>query len=124
MPAARYLDLVAVVAALPVFLLAGLPVAGWGLGAGVWLAQRGLQLLFQAAARRRPTDPRAQVGFTAGGALARGWLAAIAVLVGGLLAGDDVGLSAAVMIMALFSLYFAQRTGQRMAAGPAGRRGE
>jgi hypothetical protein len=104
----RQLDLVALVLALPVFVLAGLPLGGWALGAGVWLVQKGLQLFFERRVRGAE-DPRAVVGYTAGGAIARGWLAALAVLVIGILAGDDVGLSAVVLVLALFTIYFAGR---------------
>jgi hypothetical protein len=106
--ALRYADLIALALALPVFALAGLPLGGWALGAGVWLAQRALQLLFESRVRRTD-DPKAVVGYTAGGAIARGWLAAVAVLAIGILAGDEVGLSAVVLILALFSVYFAAR---------------
>lgn len=108
----RYLDLVALAVALPVFVVAGLPLGGWVLGAGVWLGQRGLQLLFESRVRRTD-DPKAVVGYTAGGAIARGWLAALAVLVIGILAGDDVGLSAVVLVLALFTVYFATRVIER-----------
>jgi hypothetical protein len=117
--ALRHLDLIALAVALPIFLLAGLPVGGWALAAGVWLAQRGLQLFFQSRVRRTD-DPRAVVGYTAGGAIARGWLAAVAVLVIGILAGDEVGLSAVVLILALFTIYFAGRLVER--AGEQGAR--
>jgi hypothetical protein len=104
----RQLDLVALGLALPVFLLAGLPLAGWALGAGVWLAQKALQLFFERRVREAE-DPRTVVGYTAGGAIARGWLAALAVLTIGILAGDDVGLSAVVLVLVLFTIYFAGR---------------
>jgi hypothetical protein len=81
----------------------------------VWLAQRGLQLFFQSRVRRTD-DPKAVVGYTAGGAIARGWLAALAVLVVGILAGDDVGLSAVVLILVLFTVYFGGRLLQRAGA--------
>ena len=119
MTALRHPDLIALAVALPVFLLAGLPVGGWALGAGVWVAQRGLQLLFESRVRRTD-DPKAVVGYTAGGAIARGWLAAVAVLVIGILAGDEVGLSAVVLILALFTIYFAGRVLER--AGDRGAR--
>ncbi len=108
MALARQLDLVVLLVALPVFALAGLPLGGWALGAGVWLAQKGLQAFFERRVRRAE-NPRAVVGYTAGGAIARGWLAALAVLVIGLLAGADVGLSAVVLILVLFTVYFAVR---------------
>jgi hypothetical protein len=103
-----YLDLIALALALPVFVVAGLPLGGWALGAGVWMAQRALQLFFERRLRRTD-DPKAVVGYTAGGAIARGWLAAVAVLAIGILAGDDVGLSAVVFVLFLFTVYFASR---------------
>ncbi len=114
----RHLDLVVLAAALPVFVIAGLPIGGWALAAGVWLAQRALQMYFESRVQRSD-DPRTIVGFTAGGAIARGWLAALAVLVIGILAGQDVGLSAVVLILVLFTVYFAVR----LATRPPARRG-
>jgi hypothetical protein len=116
----RQLDLVALVLALPVFALAGLPLGGWALGAGVWLVQKGLQVFFERRVRGAE-DPRAVVGYTAGGAIARGWLAALAVLVIGLLTGPEVGLSAVVLILVLFTIYFVVRLierGQGSAGAP------
>ena len=110
----RYLDLIALALALPVFAVAGFPLGGWALGAGVWLGQRALQLFFESRVRRSD-DPKAVVGYTAGGAIARGWLAALAVLVIGILAGDEVGLSAVVLVLALFTVYFAARVIERAA---------
>lgn len=110
----RHLDLIALALALPVFALTGLPLGGWALAAGVWLAQKGMQLYFEGRVRRSD-DPRTIVGYTAGGAIARGWFAALAVLVIGILAGDEVGLSAVVLVLALFTVYFAGRVVQRLA---------
>jgi hypothetical protein len=41
----RYLDLVILALALPVFLVAGLPLLGWGAAAVGWLAQRAIQVV-------------------------------------------------------------------------------
>lgn len=100
----RYLDLLLVVLALPVFLAAGLPLAGWGVGAGAWCAQRGLQLYVNRRARASE-DPRTVVGLLAGSMIGRGWLVAIAIFLVGL---DDnhAGLAAAVLVIALFTVYF------------------
>lgn len=118
----RHLDLAVLLLALPVFAVTGLPLGGWALAAGVWLAQKGMQLYFDA--RLRSTDdPRAVVGLTAGGAIARAWLAAIAILVIGLLAGDEVGLSAVVLVLLLFSVYFAGRVIDRLAQKSTGSAG-
>lgn len=100
----RYLDLLLVVLALPVFLAAGLPLAGWGVGAGAWCVQRGLQLYTNRRARASD-DPRTVVGLLAGSMIARGWLVAIAIFLVGL---DDnhAGLASAVLVIALFTVYF------------------
>jgi hypothetical protein len=100
----RYLDLLLVVLALPVFLAAGLPLAGWAVGAGAWCVQRGLQMYTNRRARASE-DPRTVVGLLAGSMIARGWLVAIAIFLVGL---DDnhAGLAAAVLVIALFTVYF------------------
>jgi hypothetical protein len=106
-PVLRYLDLLLVVLALPVFLAAGLPLAGWGVGAGAWVAQRGLQQYLErrAGASR---DPRTVVGLLAGSMIARGWLVAIAVFLLGL-SDNEAGLAAAVFVVVLFTVYFTMR---------------
>ena len=72
--------------ALPVFLLAGLPMLGYAAAAVAWLAQRGIQLLSD---RRRAarTTPRQVAGVLAGSMLVRGWLTALVVFGVGM-AGD------------------------------------
>ncbi len=100
----RYLDLLLVVLALPVFLAAGLPLAGWGVGAGAWCVQRGLQLYTNRRARAAD-DPRTVVGVLAGSMIARGWLVAIAIFLVGL-NDNHAGLAAAVLVIALFTVYF------------------
>ena len=47
----RYLDIVALAAALPLFLLAGLPMLGYTVAAAAWLVQRGINHLAQAKAK-------------------------------------------------------------------------
>jgi hypothetical protein len=103
----RYLDLFLVALALPVFLAAGLPLAGWAVGGGAWVAQRALQehLDRRASASK---DPRTVVGLLAGSMIARGWFVAIAVFLVGV--GDNkAGLAAAVLVIAVFTVYFTVR---------------
>src|ERR1700722_16960131 len=104
---ARYIDLLLVALALPVFVAAGLPLAGWAVGGGAWVAQRGLQenLERRAGASR---DRRAVVGVLAGSMIARGWFVAIAVFLVGL-SDNEAGLAAAVLVIALFTIYFTVR---------------
>jgi hypothetical protein len=104
----KYVDLLALVAALAVFLLGGFPLLGYGVAAAVWLAQRGVQVF---AARRAQAEMRAgnrqkAMGVIAATTLGRVWLMATAVLLVGL-AERESGLAAAVLLMALFTISFA-----------------
>lgn len=103
----RYIDLMLVALALPIFLAAGLPMSGWGVGAGAWVAQRSLQAYLDRRAGAS-TDPRTVVGLLAGSMIARGWLVAIAVFLVGL-SDNKAGLTAAVLVVALFTAYFTVR---------------
>lgn len=103
----RYLDLLLVALALPLFLAAGLPLAGWAVGGGAWVAQRGLQEYLERRASAS-NDPRTVVGLLAGSMIARGWFVAIAVFLVGL-SDNEAGLAAAVLVIVLFTFYFAVR---------------
>ncbi|HEU4976557.1 MAG TPA: hypothetical protein VFT50_15805 [Baekduia sp.] len=103
----RHLDLVILVVALPVFLLAGWPLGGYAAGAIAWIAQRVIAgLLARKAAAS--DDPKTVVGLTAGSMIGRGWLVALTIFGAYLVAGsdDDVGLAAAVLVVVLFTAYF------------------
>jgi hypothetical protein len=104
----KYVDLLVLAAALAVFLLGGLPMLGFAVGAAAWLAQRGIQAL---AARRVKAELAAgnrqkAMGITAATGLGRVWLMTTAVLVVGL-AEREAGLSAAVLVAVLFTVSFA-----------------
>lgn len=101
---ARYIDLLLVALALPLFLAAGLPLAGWAVGGGAWTAQRVLQEYLERRAGSS-RDPRVVVGVLAGSMIARGWFVAIAVFLVGL-SDNAAGLAAAVLAIALFTVYF------------------
>jgi hypothetical protein len=103
----RYLDLLLVALTLPVFLAAGLPLAGWAVGGGAWVAQRTLQEYLDRRASASK-DPRTVVGLLAGSMIARGWFVAIAVFLVGL-SDNEAGLAAAVLVIALFTVYFTVR---------------
>ena len=107
----RWLDLVVLVAALPVFLVGGLPMAGYLVGGGAWIAQR----IFQVVLARRAAaseDPRTIVGYTAASMILRGWLVAMSIFLVGL--GDnEAGLAAALLVISLFTIYFAMQMALR-----------
>jgi hypothetical protein len=99
----EFLDLLLLPVALPVFLVAGLPLLGWGVTAAAWLSQRAIQV---ALARRADAsdDVRTVAGLMAGSMLARGWLLALAIFGAGLIE-REAGLSAAVFAILLFTVY-------------------
>jgi hypothetical protein len=101
------LDIAFLVLALPVFIAAGFPIAGWAVGSGAYVAQKLL-----ANYTRRKADaaenPRDIVGWMAGSLLLRGWFAAIAIFLVGL-HDADAGLAAAVVFLAAFTIYFSTR---------------
>ena len=104
----RFLDLFALLAALPLFLLADLPLEAYLVGGSAWIVQRTIQLLLQRRAEASD-DPRIVAGYTAGSMIARGWLCALAIFGVGLAAGDDAGLAAALLVIGLFTVYFTVR---------------
>ena len=105
MNAVRNLDLVVLALALAVFLATGLPILGYLTAAGVWAMWR---LVGHVAERlaEKTDDPRRTVGLLAGSMIGRGWAMGLLLLAAGLAAGDDVGLSAAVLCVVLFTLRF------------------
>ncbi len=102
----RYLDIVLVVAALPLVALAGLPMLGYAVGAGAWIAQRAAGVWLERQAKRT-TDTRRLVGLNRAGSLGRAWLVGGAILAVGLAGEREDGLTAAVLVFAAFTVYFA-----------------
>jgi hypothetical protein len=100
----RHLDLLLLALALPVFLAAGWPIAGWCAGTGIYMVQWVVrELTTRRAARSK--DPREVVGLLAASMIGRGFFAAIAILLVGL--GDnDVGLGAAILFLSAFTVAF------------------
>ena len=105
----RHFDLVVLALALPLFVAADLPLLGYAAGAGAWLLQRAIQVLLERRASESH-DPRTVADLTAGGMIGRGWLVALLIFGIGLAADDDaVGLSAAVLFIAVFTVYFTMK---------------
>ena len=118
----KRLDLLVLALALPIFLGAGLPFLGWLTAAVAWVVQtvikeasekRALAIARDYTGKKRDSkaaiaDMRKVAGLTAGSMIARGWLCAIAIFGGYLIAGqeDQVGLTAAVLVLICFSTYF------------------
>lgn len=104
----KYVDLIALAAALAIFLLGGFPLLGYAAAAAVWLAQRGLQMLANRRMKEHLAAGNRQkaMGIVAGTTLGRVWLMATVVLLVGLVERES-GLAAAVLLAALFTISFA-----------------
>jgi hypothetical protein len=105
----KYVDLLVLIAALAVFLLGGLPMAGFAAGAAAWLAQRAIHMV---AAKRAQAELSAghrqkAMGIVAATTLGRVWLMATVVLVTGLVVEREAGLAAGVLVAVLFTVSFA-----------------
>ena len=101
----RYLDLIVLGLALPLFVLTDLPLLGYAAAAAAWLVQRAINTL---ATRRAQAsdDPRTVVGLLAGSMIGRGWLVAGSIFAVGLAGAREDGLAAAILSIALFTIYF------------------
>jgi uncharacterized membrane protein YkgB len=104
----KFVDLIALAAALAIFLLGDLPLLGYAVAAAVWLLQRGIQVLAQRRMKQELAAGNRQkaMGFVAGSTLGRVWLMATAVLLVGI-AEREAGLAAAILLLALFTISFA-----------------
>jgi hypothetical protein len=113
---ARYLDLVVLALAFPIFVLAGLPLVGYAAAALAWLLQRAIQLLLlrQAAGAE---DLRRSAGITAASMIGRGYLVALTIFGAGLIE-RKAGLSAAILVIVLFTVYFTSSMITRPFEGP------
>ena len=109
--ALRYLDLVLLVAALPVFLAADLPIAAFIVIAAVWLLQHAIELVAERSSARalEAGNRRAAMGWIGATTLARVWIIALAVLLVGVVGDKDAGLAAAVLAAILFTVHFGTR---------------
>jgi hypothetical protein len=107
----RNLDLALFLLALPVFLVADLPLIGWGAAAAVWLVQRAIRSALERRARAAD-DPRNVAGLLVASMLTRGWLVALSIFGVGL-ADNDAGLAAAVLVLSAFTLQLSARMALR-----------
>lgn len=101
----KFPDFLVLALALPVFIMADWPLAGWGGATIAWLIQAVVVTLMQQKAAAS-TEVRHQVGFVVGSSLMRAWIAAAVILPTGLIFGDAAGLSCALLTILLFTVYF------------------
>ncbi|MGB0872334.1 MAG: hypothetical protein ACPGWS_03575 [Solirubrobacterales bacterium] len=105
-------DFVVLAIALPIFLAAGWPVLAWGAVTLVWILQFALQVFLDSRVEGA-TDPKKVIGILAGGALARAWTVATALLILGLI-DRETGVYGVILTMIVFTAYFAARVISRL----------
>jgi hypothetical protein len=101
----RYLDVVLIVLAAPFVILLGLPVLGYLVGGGVWIAQRVLEAVLEHAARR--SDVRRAIGIKVVSMIGRTWLIGVGILAVGLGAEREDGFTAALVCLAAYTIHLA-----------------
>ena len=94
-------------AALPAFLIAGWPLAGYAAMATAWLAQRAVNLAARRRAERQLAagERRGALATVGWSTMGRAWFVAAVVLVAGLIE-REAGLSGGILAAALFTVYF------------------
>lgn len=104
----KHVDLIVLAASLAVFLLGDLPMLGFAAGAGVWLLQRGIQVLADRHVNRELAAGNRQraMATVAVSTLGRVGLMATVVLIAGIVE-REAGLSSAVLVAVLFTVSFA-----------------
>jgi hypothetical protein len=118
----RYADLALLALALPVFLIAGLPMLGYAVVAAAWLVQRAVMFAAErhVAASLAAGERRTAVGVTAASTLGRAWFVALCVLLVGVLGDREDGLAAAVLAAILFTVQLGGIAISRMRSGDRG----
>jgi hypothetical protein len=104
--ALSYFDVLVLVVAAPIMILIGVPAAGYGIGAGVWIALRALGVAVERYANATPEMSR-QVGIRLGYMLGRLFTLAIAVILVRKSDGENAGLACLAVVVFAFTLQLA-----------------
>jgi hypothetical protein len=116
----RYLDVLLVVLAAPFVVLMDLPVLGYAIGAIAWIANRAIGVGVEKLATGQQ-DVRRAVGMNLFALIARSWLVGLTILAVGLAGEREDGLTAAILVLAAFTLYFVTSLLTRSLEGKASR---
>jgi hypothetical protein len=109
MNALRYFDVGLVLVTAPFIAAAGLPFAGYAIAAGAWIVTR-LGGAYLEAKARQTNDARAFAGLTIAGMMGRVWVVALAIVTARVAVSKDDGITAAVLSLAAFTVYFVLST--------------
>ncbi len=101
----RWLDVGLLIVTVPVLLLAGLPQLGVLIGAGAWVLNRVVGAVLESKARHAQTM-KTQTGLLLASTMGRAWLAGLTILAAGLAGEREDGLTAALLVLAAFTVYF------------------
>lgn len=114
------MDLVLLALALPVFILADLPLLGYAVTAAAWLLATAIELAATRHAARAlgDGDRRSAMGVVAAATLGRVWMVALAILLVGL-AEREAGLAGAVLAAALVTAHLGGQALGRLFGGDA-----
>lgn len=100
----RYLDLAVIPVALVVFIVGDFPLISWAVGSAIWVIQRFVAVLVERRAAASD-DVKVVAGLMAGSAVGRGFAVVLTIFALGV--GDhEQGLAAALLLLALFTVYF------------------
>jgi hypothetical protein len=116
----RWLDVILVVLAAPFVVLMDLPVLGYTVGALAWILNRAIGVWVEHIAERQQ-DLRRAVGLNLAALFARAWLVGLTILAVGLAGEREDGLTAAVLMLVAFTLYFVSSLLLRSLEGKASR---
>ena len=101
---ARWTDVILVVAAAPFIVLMDLPVLGYAAGAAAWIVSRVVGHFVERRGRASG-DMRTMAGLTLISSMGRAWLVGLTILAVGLAGEREDGLTAALLVLAAFTLY-------------------
>ncbi len=103
-------DLIALAAALPVFIGLGLPLSAYAVAAGLWVASRLLHRFAESRAQENLLlgKRNTAMGAVAASSLGSAWIMALGVLISGVI-DRETGLYSAILLVVLFTLNLASR---------------
>jgi hypothetical protein len=104
MTVVRYLDVLLVLVTAPFVFIAGIPAIGYLIGAAAWLSTRLAAEALHARALRS-SDPRVKAALHVGAMLGRVWIVALGVIAARYAGGTADGVTAAVVVLAAFTVY-------------------
>jgi hypothetical protein len=102
----RFIDVGLLVLAAPFVIALGAPALGFAVGAIAWIVQRAIAVTVDGHVRRMP-DFRRGVALGLASSLGRAWGTGLAILLVGVLAEREDGLTAGITVLAAFTVYFA-----------------